>query len=100
VLGSVALNVKHYVSDVIFSEHSVYTMGGKNVSGTVVLHCNGRTYGNSQLITYRVGTLCTHTCSINPSIAGSTGGKLLMESSGVRSSYSISCPPWLRNMCP
>jgi len=42
----------------------------------------------------------THTCSIYPAIVGSTGGRLLLESSGVRSSPSIWCPPWLRNGYP
>jgi hypothetical protein len=34
----------------------------------VVLHCNGRTYGNAYLITFKVGPLSahTHTCSIDP----------------------------------
>ena len=27
----------------------------------VVLHCNGRTYGNAYLITFKVGPLGTHT---------------------------------------
>jgi len=39
----------------------------------------------------------THTCSIDPAILGSNGGRLLLESSGVWPSHSIWCPPWLRN---
>jgi hypothetical protein len=39
-------------------------------------------------------------CSIDPAIVGSTGGRLLLESSGVRPSHSIWCPPWLRNASP
>jgi hypothetical protein len=60
------------------------TMGSQNVPGMVVLHCNGRTQGNANLITFKVGTLCTDTCSIDPATVWSTGGRLLFESSGVR----------------
>ena len=31
----------------------------------------------------------THTCSIDPAIVGSTGGRLLLESSGVRPSLDV-----------
>jgi hypothetical protein len=75
----------------------------QKVPRMVVLHCNGRTYGSIYLITFKVWTLRivhTHTCSIDPAIVGSTGGRLLMESSGVRPSHSIWCPPWLRNVSP
>jgi hypothetical protein len=44
-------------------------------------------------ITFKVGPSSarthTKTCSIDPAIAGSTDGRLLLESSGVRPSHSI-----------
>jgi hypothetical protein len=70
-------------------------MGSQKVPGMVVLHCNGRTYGNDYLITFKVGRLRKHTHPhthagfIYPAIAGSTDGRLFLESSGVRSSRSI-----------
>ena len=42
------------------------TRGSQKVPGMVVLHCNGRTYGNAYLITFKVGPLRTHTLA--PSI--------------------------------
>jgi hypothetical protein len=42
----------------------------------------------------------TRTCSIDPVVFGSTGGRLLLESSSVRSSHSIWCPPWVLNVSP
>jgi predicted benzoate:H+ symporter BenE len=42
------------------------TMGSQKVPGMVVLHSNGRTYGNAALIILKVGTLCEHTLA--PSI--------------------------------
>jgi hypothetical protein len=46
----------------------------------VVLHCNGRIYGNTYLIALHART---HACSIDPAIVGSTSGRLLSEFSGV-----------------
>jgi hypothetical protein len=68
-----------------------YTRGSQEVPGTVVLHCNGRTYGSAYLITFKVGPLHTHThtCSFDPAIVGSTGRMLILESSGVWPSHSI-----------
>jgi hypothetical protein len=40
--------------------------GSQKVPGMVVLHCNGRTYGNAYLITSKLGPLRTHTLA--PSI--------------------------------
>jgi hypothetical protein len=66
------------------------TMGGQKVPGMVVLHCNGRTYGNAYLITLKVGPLSTHTLLLHRSaIVGSTGGRLLLEYAGVQPSHSI-----------
>jgi hypothetical protein len=94
-------------------------VGIQEVAGMVVLQWNCRTYGNAYLITFKVGPFHTHTHthirvrartlslslslslsrSINPAIVGSTGGRLLLEFSGVRPSHSIWYPPWLRNVC-
>jgi hypothetical protein len=41
-------------------------MGSQKVPGMVVLHCNGKTYGNTYLITFKVGPLFTQTLA--PSI--------------------------------
>jgi hypothetical protein len=41
-------------------------MGNQKVPRMVVLHCNGRTYGNAFLITFEVGPLRAHTLA--PSI--------------------------------
>ena len=68
---------------------SSVTTGTQKVLGMVVLHCNGRTYGNAYLITFKVEPLGTHTCSFDPAIVGSTGGRLLLEPTGVRPSHSI-----------
>jgi hypothetical protein len=38
-----------------------YTMDSQKVSGTVVFHCPGWTYGNACLITFKVGPLRPHT---------------------------------------
>jgi hypothetical protein len=40
----------------------------------------------------------TQTCFIYPAIVGSTGGRLLLEFSGVGPSHSIWYPHWLRNV--
>jgi hypothetical protein len=48
------------------------TMGGQKVPGMVVLHYNGRRYGNAYLITLAR----RHICSINTAIVGNTGGRL------------------------
>ena len=42
----------------------------------------------------------THTCSFEPATVGSTDGSVLLESSGVRPSHSIWCPPWMWNASP
>ena len=39
----------------------VYTRGTQKVPGMVVLHCNGMTYGNAYLITFKVLPLGVHT---------------------------------------
>jgi hypothetical protein len=67
----------------------MYMMGSQKVPGMVVLHCDGRTYGNGYLITFKAGPLCTHTCSINTAIVESTDGRLLSEYFGVRLSHSV-----------
>jgi hypothetical protein len=72
-------------------------MGGQKVPWMVVLHWNGRTYGNSCIITFKVHT---QACSIDSATVGSAGGRLLLESSHVRQSHSISCPALLQNLCP
>jgi hypothetical protein len=56
----------------------------------VVLHSNGTMYGNVYLIAFKIEPLSahahthTHICSIDPAIVGSTGGRNILESSGVR----------------
>jgi hypothetical protein len=47
VCGTVKLDIKH-------------TMDSKKVRRMVVLHCNGKTYGNAYLITFNIGALPTH----------------------------------------
>jgi hypothetical protein len=42
------------------------TMGSQKVPGMLVLHCNGRTYGNSYLVAFKVGPFQVHTLA--PSI--------------------------------
>jgi hypothetical protein len=60
-------------------------MGSQKEPRMVVLHCNCRTYGNAYLITFKVGPLHarTHahtcTCSVDPAIVGSTGGRLFFR---------------------
>jgi hypothetical protein len=54
------------------------TMGSQKVPGMVVLHCDGRVYSNDYLITFKVGSLHTRTCFVNPATVGSTGRKLFM----------------------
>jgi hypothetical protein len=77
------------------------TPESQKVPGMVVLHCNGRTYGNDYLLTFKVGPLVrAHTCSIYPAVVGSTCRRLPLESSGVRPSHSIWCPLWLRIVSP
>ena len=50
------------------------------------------TYDNTYLITFIIEPLRTHThtCSTDRAIVGSTGGRLLLESHGFRSSRSVS----------
>jgi hypothetical protein len=83
-------------------------MGTQKVPGIILLHWNGTTYENAFLITFKVGSLRarthtnthihTHThCCIDSGVVGSADGRFLSESSGVRPSHSIWCPPWLRN---
>jgi hypothetical protein len=89
-------------------EYSTGMAGSKNVPGMMIWHCNARIYGNAYLITFKVWSLraCTHThtythtCSIDPATVGSTGGRLLLESSGVRTLHSFLCPSQLRNVSP
>jgi len=38
-----------------------YTRGSQKVPGNVVWHCNGRTYDNAYLITFKAGLLRAHT---------------------------------------
>jgi hypothetical protein len=52
-------------------------MGTQNVPRTVVLCCNGRTYGNAYLITLKIEPLRSHALAIVRSISG----KLLLKSS-------------------
>jgi hypothetical protein len=61
-------------------------MGSQNILRIVVSNCNGITYGNAYLITFKVEHLRTDTCSIDPAIVGSTDGRHLSKSSGVRPS--------------
>jgi hypothetical protein len=83
-------------------------MGSKKVPGMVVLHCDGRRYGNAYLIAVKLGPLGAHArtqthtqaCSIDPANVVSTGGKFILESSGLLPSHLICCPPWLRNIFP
>jgi hypothetical protein len=53
-----------------------YTMCSQKVTGMVVLHCNGGTYGNAYLITFKVGLLRTDTLvpSILPLLKAPTEG--------------------------
>jgi hypothetical protein len=71
-------------------------MGSQKVPRMAVLRCDGTTCGNAYLITFKVGPLCTYTRSIDPATVGSTGGRLLLESSRARPSHSIWCPPRIR----
>ena len=52
------------------------TRGSHKVPGIVVLHCNGRTYDNAYLITFKVRSLRTHTLapSILPLLDALAGG--------------------------
>lgn len=52
-------------------------MDSQKVSGMVVLHTNDRTYSNTYLITFKVAR--AHTCSIDPTVVGSTSGKYRFE---------------------
>jgi hypothetical protein len=48
----------HVSSDIMVTVFCVvisYTRGSQKVPGMVVLKCNGRTYGNAYLITFKVG---------------------------------------------
>ena len=57
----------HYPEMLVRNYHYVlHTRGSQNVPGIVVQHCNGRTYDNAYLITFKVGPLRTHTLA--PSI--------------------------------
>ena len=102
-----AIAVKEIRSKIIFLNFTYkpsticrHTRGSQNVPGNVVYQCNGWTYDNAYLITFKAGPLRTHThththkhthtCSIDPAIVGSTGGRLLLESSAVRPSHSMS----------
>jgi hypothetical protein len=65
------------------------------------LHCKGRTYGKAYLNDLECRTFMhTNTCSIDSATVGSTDIRFLLESSRVRPTHLISCPPWLRNMSP
>jgi len=48
----------------------LYMRGSQKIPGIVVQHCNGRTYDNAYLITFKVGSLRahTHTQTLAPSI--------------------------------
>jgi hypothetical protein len=69
------------------------TMGRQKFLGMVVFAM----YRNAYVITFKVWPSHIH---VDPAIVGGTGGRLLLESSGVRPSHSILYPPWLRNMFP
>jgi hypothetical protein len=64
-------------------------MGIHKVPGMVLLHCDVRKYDNDCLITFKVGPLRTQIHLLHPVIVGSTGGRLLLKSSGIRPSHSI-----------
>jgi predicted benzoate:H+ symporter BenE len=55
---------------------TLVTMGSQKVPGMTVFHCNGRTYGNTCQITFKVGPLGTHTLapSILPLLEAPTEG--------------------------
>jgi hypothetical protein len=66
----IAIQVTHATGCKTQSENSVpalwqllscYAMDSQKVPGMVVLHCDGRTWSNAYLITFRVGLLHTHT---------------------------------------
>jgi len=64
-------NIWHYFlgSCALFLEPCIYnTRGSQKVPGNVVYQCNGWTYDNAYLITFKVGPLLTHTHTLAPSI--------------------------------
>jgi hypothetical protein len=75
-------------------------MSSQKVPGMSVLRCNDRTYDNTYLITFKVGPLHTHMHLLHWSChcQKHRGRRIHLESSGVRPSHSIWCPPWLRNL--
>jgi hypothetical protein len=52
--------------DIVALKLVVHTMVSQEVPGMEVLHCNGQTYGNAYLITFKVGLLRAYTLA--PSI--------------------------------
>jgi hypothetical protein len=48
----------------------IYTMDGQKVPGMMILHCNGRTYGNAYLITLKARPLRPHTHLLHRSCHG------------------------------
>jgi hypothetical protein len=98
VRGTLCALVRNFNKNQFFiSSYMLCTMGSQKVPGIVVLQYNGKTYGlglQSRALAH------THTSSSDPAIAGSAGGRFLLESSGVRPLQSILRPhgcdmsPW------
>jgi hypothetical protein len=75
---------------ITFKIEPLHTRAHAHTRARTHTHTRAHAHTHTQTHTHTHAHTHTHTCSIDPAIVGSTGGRLLLESSAVRPSHSLS----------